>query len=107
VGDLVGRVPADGEEPITLRECREAIQEAHDYLARKGMEATRRASEVRSVRDWGIEIKRVKVRLPDGERPRLVSPRTEEHNLVEVMNQCATMERLLDVLGWRNTRARG
>jgi hypothetical protein len=107
VGDLVRRIPADGEEPITLQECREAIREAHDYLVRKGTEAVGRAFEVKSTGYWGSEIKRVKVCLPKGERPSLVCPKTEEHNLVEVMNQCATIERLLDALEWSQRAGSG
>lgn len=36
-------------------------------------------------RDWGTEAKRVRIRLLEGERPKLVSPNKEEHNLVEVI----------------------
>lgn len=85
---------------MPLQECRPAVQEAHDYLVRKRMEAMRRAFDVGSTRYWGTEVKRVRVLLPKDEWPELVSPETEEHSLVEVMNQCATMERLLDVLEW-------
>lgn len=100
MGDLVGRIPADGDEPITLQECHSAVQKAHDYLVRTGVEAVRRAFEVQSTGYWGTEVKRVRVLLPRDEWPELVSSETEEHNLVEVINQCATMERLLDTLEW-------
>lgn len=100
VGDLVGRIPADGDDAITLERCRSSVQEAHDYLARKGIEAVESAQDAAGTRYWGAEVKRVRVLLPNDEWPTLVSPASEEHNLVEVMNQCATMERLLDVLGW-------
>jgi hypothetical protein len=85
---------------MPLDRCRFAVQEAHDYLARKGMEAVRRAFDVGVTRYWGTEVKCVRVLLPSDEWPELVSSDAEEHNLVEVMNQCATMERLLDALEW-------
>lgn len=100
LADLVKRIPAAGEPPLTLRECRCAVQEAHDYLVERSIEALRRAGEVGGLRYWGSAIKRIRVRLPREERPRLVSPGAEEHNLVEVVNQCATMERLIDALEW-------
>ena len=100
MGDLVGRIPTNGDDPMRLDECRSTVQEAHDYLVRKGMEAVRRAFDVASTRYWGTEVKRVRVLLPKDEWPEIVSSETEEHNLVEVMNQCATMERLLDALEW-------
>lgn len=107
MGDLVRRLPADGDNPITLEECRSAVQEAHAYLTQQGMEAVELAFAVRDGRYWGTEAKRVRVRLPEGERPKLVSPEIGEHNLVEVINQCATMERLLDALEWAQSSASG
>ena len=107
MGDLVGRVPLDGDEPITLEGCRSSVQEAHDYLVSKGMKAVKDAQDVEETRYWGAEVKRVSVLLPRNEWPRLVSPSSEEHNLVEVVNQCATMERLLDVLAWAMTPESG
>lgn len=88
MGDLVGRFPAEGVDPAELEECRFAVQEAHDYLARKGGEAMRRAFDVGGARYWGSEVKRIRVLLLpyDEQRPRLVYSNTEEHNLVEVMN---------------------
>ena len=100
MGHLVKSFVADGNGRMKLEECRSLLQEAHDFLVLKGKAAVEQASAAGGVRYWGSEAKRVRVRLPEGERPKLVSPKTEEHNLVEVMNQCATMERLLDVLEW-------
>lgn len=107
MGDLVERIPADGDEPITLEGCRSSVQEAHDYLVSKGMKAVKDAQDVEETRYWGAGVKRVSVLLPRNEWPRLVSPSSEEHNLVEVVNQCATMERLLDVLAWAMTPESG
>ena len=92
---------------MTLEECRSSVQEAHDYLDRKGMEAVGKAQDTAGTRYWGAEIKRVRVFLPRDEWPKPLSPASEEHNLVEVMNQCATMERLLDALEWAQSGGSG
>lgn len=52
-------------------------------------------------------MKRVRVELPPDDRPRLVCEADVSHSLAEVMNQCATMERLLDALAWAQTDASG
>ncbi len=93
---------SDGERK-TLAACRAEVQEARDYLATYGAEAIRRASGSQGGPDWGSSVKRSRVILPDGPRPALISSETREHNLVEVVNQCATMERLIDALCWTQT----
>lgn len=100
MGDLVGRIPGDGDGTIPIGECYEAVREAHDFLARKALEAASELAAVQVQCYWGSKAKRIKVYLPKAEWPRLLSPGSEEHNLVEVINQCATMERLLDALVW-------
>ncbi len=55
----------------------------------------------------GSALKRVRVELPRDERPHLVRDANDQHSLAEVMNQCATMERLLDALAWVQTDASG
>ncbi len=80
------------------------MREARDYLATHGAEAIRRASGSQGGPDWGSSVKRARVILPEeGRRLALISGETREHNLVEVVNQCATMERLIDALGWAQT----
>lgn len=54
---------------------------------------------------WGSDAKREHVVLPVADRPQLVSKDVAEHSFVEVMNQCATLERLLDTLAWIDTVA--
>ncbi len=88
---------------LTLTRCHELLREAHDYLARRGKEAARRATLVENAASWGSALKRVRVELPRDDRPRLVREANDRHSLAEVMNQCATMERLLDALAWAQT----
>jgi hypothetical protein len=100
VAHLVDTFVASNGDRKTLAACRAEVQEARNYLATHGAEAIRRASGSQGGPDWGSSVKRARVILPEGPRPALISSETRDHNLVEVVNQCATMERLIDALGW-------
>lgn len=89
--------------PITLAACADQIRAAHDYLARQGAQAIDRAWVSRDVTGWGAAVKRIRVELPLDGRPELIAPDITSHSLIEVINQCATMERLLDALAWAQT----
>lgn len=91
--------PAHGDSSVlSLTRCHALLLDAHDYLARQGMDAARRAMLVDDAATWGTAFKRVRVELPPTGRPDLVRAAAAHHSLAEVMNQCATMERLLDAL---------
>jgi hypothetical protein len=92
---------------LTLAECAQLVREAHDYLARCGADAIEAASRAQGDPYWGSRVKRLHVALPDVGRPELIAPALASHNIVEVLNQCATMERLLDALDWAQTAASG
>src|ERR1022692_4838662 len=49
---------------------------------------------------WGSAVKRKRVLLGNGERPLLLKSAQPDHNLMEVINLCATVERLMDALAW-------
>jgi hypothetical protein len=89
----------DGDEKSILS-YREELQEAHLYLSESGALALRSAAELAAEGGWGANAKRVKVHLPETGRPVLIGEGIREHSLVEVINQCANMERLLDTLQW-------
>lgn len=92
---------------LSLASCHALLRSAHDYLARQGAEATLRAARVTDLAGWGSTLKRVRVALPGDGRPAIVRDDGAEHSLAEVVNQCATMERLLDALAWAQTPASG
>ncbi len=92
---------------ISLARCHEMLREAHDYLARRGAEAARQAALLDDTIAWGTRFKRVRVALPHDDRPLLMRAAEDHHSLAEVVNQCATMERLLDALAWARTDASG
>ena len=93
--------------PISLAACADQIRAAHDYLARQGAQAIDRAWVTRDVTGWGAAVKRIRVELPLDGRPDRIAFTIRSHSLIEVINQCATMERLLDALAWAQTPEAG
>lgn len=83
-----------------IRDCIEDLRAAHTYLVRCGKLALGRAAEELTSDHWGSDAKRTKVELPPPGKPYLVPRRLLHHNMIEVLNQCATLERLLDALEW-------
>jgi hypothetical protein len=94
-------------QPRTLAECFCYVKTAHDYLVAQGAVAIAQAVECRESVTWGTAIKRLRVEFPKEGQPEGVQPRDESHNLVEVINQCATIERLIDALTWIQNEASG
>ncbi len=97
---LVGSFVACGGAYKSLEDCYADVRDAQAYLSEGGRGAFGRAAALGGGERWGTEAKRIKVAFPDGSRPALIDRDLEEHNLAEVVNQCATMERLLDALLW-------
>lgn len=87
---------------VSIAECYRDVKEAHDYLSVQGAKAIELASGAAGSPQWGSRVKRLNVSLPQSGRPLLIDVDVKkfEHNLTEVMNQCATIERLLDTLMW-------
>jgi len=76
------------------------LSEAHKYLTKKASEALSLAAGSTKDGTWGTTVKRIQVAL-DGETPPPSIPNgIPDHNLIETINQCATVERLLDALLW-------
>ena len=99
-GDLMALV-RESTTP-NLRDLKKELVAAHDYLVK---EISQHHSTFRDSSKWGIKAKRDKVELPKKNRPALVSQNLESHCFVEILNQCATVERLLDVLDWVSENA--
>jgi hypothetical protein len=85
---------------LSIAECLAQVQVAHDYLVHCATTALQAVDFTQPDRYWGAKLKRVTVTLDAGNRPGLIDARIETHNLTEVYNQCATMERLIDALAW-------
>ena len=99
-GHMVGAI----EGPVPLAQVRAELQAAHDYLAEAARGAVVQLGGG-ALETWGADVKRVRVCLIGPPPPR-VSERAH-HNFVEVVNQCATLERLIDALGWAETAMPG
>jgi len=83
-----------------LAEVCDDLIAARNYLVKYGRLALVRAADIDATAAWGSSVKRVKVILPAEGRPDVVSSSIHQHSLVEVLNQCATLDRLLDALEW-------
>ncbi len=92
---------------MSIVACLEQLCAAHEALCQAGHEAARRAAALRPSASWGSNFKRERVKLtpPKEQRPLLLQNAADEHNLVEVVNQCATMERMIDALTWAASEA--
>ena len=97
---LVKRIETPITAPIPVSSVLTQLKTAHQYLVQLGVVALQSANGTDVTDLWGTQMKRVKIVFPSGERPALVSTDHEDHSLTEVINQCATMERLIDALGW-------
>ena len=91
----------------SLAKCYQRFKAAHDYLAQQGRAALENAWQVESVGQWGSQVKRVHVELPHLNRPLAIPVDIPHHNLIEIINQCATLERLLDTLLWAQSTESG
>ncbi len=88
------------DNPLSVGDVLIKIRKAHDYLVRQGIEALRTAQATEESPYWGAIIKRIRVKFPEDDRPDLIAPTIRDHNLTEIYNQCATIERLIDALEW-------
>jgi hypothetical protein len=92
--DLIGRVCDTDRHPLL-----EDLKAAREFLAECGAAAIERAVGVDPSGAWGSMVKRVSAQLP-AERPRLVCADVATHSLIELINQCATLDRLIDAIEW-------
>lgn len=78
---------------------RESLSAAHQFLVEAARETLPRLQQLPAL-NWGAAAKREHVAFPSGSRPDLVSAEIDRHSFAEVVNQCATLERLIDALTW-------
>jgi hypothetical protein len=81
----------------------EGLRKAHQFLVAAACATVPRLMDLPAV-SWGAAAKREHVALPKLGRPPLVSPAIERHSFIEVMNQSATLERLIDTIVWAETQ---
>jgi hypothetical protein len=73
---------------------------ARAYLACQGKRALIEATEIETAGAWGSEVKRRRVNLPPEPRRQVIPEAVTHHSLIEIINQCATLDRLLDAMAW-------
>ena len=88
--------PIRGPQPVEA--VREQLWEAHQFLVSAAKRTIGRFNAVEPA-EWGAALKRTKVELAD-DPPHLVRHASKVHAFAEVVNQCATLERLMDALKW-------
>lgn len=99
VANMSGHLVRPVRERTAPEALREQLREAHNFLVSAALATVPRLLGL-SRDHWGMEAKRKHVVLPEQPRPTLVSNGVTEHAFSEVVNQCATLERLIDALSW-------
>lgn len=97
---LVDSIDRPRENPVPVADVRAQLKDAHAYLVELGGAAMRHIDANTPDYAWGTHMKRIRIVFPAGDRPALISTTHETHSLIEVINQLATMERLIDALHW-------
>ena len=80
-----------------IPKLRQELIVAHRYLATAARSHVVNLNNL-ALGEWGRQAKRMPCILPEAGRP--AGMECPEHNFVEVLNQCANLERLLDTLAW-------
>jgi hypothetical protein len=88
----------------TIPETLRCIEEAHAFLTQEGNRhllalVGQVAGTVPSA-VWGQTLERKSVRIPQTGRPELMTSSPAEQPLAEIVNQCASLERVSDLLNW-------
>src|SRR5438309_458933 len=105
---------------LSLSDGLRALRQAHDFLVERttaGLDAKFDRTAA-SGSKWGIHFKRIGVDLPLDNPGRvfidsedrvltLVEPSVQSQKLVELVNQLATIERLVDALTWAMSEGSG
>jgi hypothetical protein len=92
--------PLGEETEIEIDEYISALQEAHHYLVakyRQHMEQMYRG-QLKPTSTFGRDVKRNKVYLSGDDKPTMVG--SDAQSIVEIINQLANIERLIDALIW-------
>ena len=84
--------------PCSLHQAQQQLIEAHEQLVACGRAAVEELKTVTPVK-WGSAAKRVRAILPR-QRSTLLNEANSDQSLTELINQCATVERLLDAINW-------
>lgn len=115
MGHLVERL-----EGLTLDDCLASLSQAHSFLHEcvKASYEDRFSHAIKKGNGWGSALKRVTVELPyeksrrhfmdsEGKCHVLIGEDVPNQKFAEIVNQAASMERLMDAIRWARTRESG
>jgi hypothetical protein len=88
---------ADSDGPVHAGAYMSDLRSAHDWIVERARGWTADVAEPPDS-SWGIRSKRIPVDLTGTDAPPLVT--SNQHPISELLNICATVERLLDALVW-------
>jgi len=83
----------------TIQNAYKHLEDAHTFLVEHAHPVLGSAARVAPDGQWGTNVKRIPISFPRTDL-RLLENDHIEHNFVEVINMCATIERMLDALLW-------
>lgn len=86
-------------KPAQICDAEKRVREAHRFLV-EAAKASVKDHRRHPTNSWGQLTKRDKVVFESAARPSLIGCEVHDHSFAEIVNQCATMERLLDALTW-------
>lgn len=86
-------------KPVQICEAEKRVRAAHAFLV-EAAKASVKDHRRHPANCWGQLTKRDKVVFESATRPDLIDGEIDDHSFAEIVNQCATMERLLDALTW-------
>ena len=92
-------------DPSTIAKVLQDLSVAHAFLVEAARRSIPQLGQA-ATGQWGVTAKRVSVSLPV-ERPELVPDAIDNLPFAEVVNQCATLERLLGALHWADKHLNG
>lgn len=87
--------------PLPIATVLEQLRAAHGVLVARAKQTARNIADLAERDRWGTDAKRELVALTaEDRRPALLVGAAEKHSFAEVVNQCATIERMMDALRW-------
>jgi hypothetical protein len=105
---------------VSLEDGLRALAQAHKFIVANAASEldSRRWKPTGSTETWGCDFKRIDIHLPNGHPDReftdsagwnhiLIGEALQRQKLIEIINQAATLERLMDALRWTMSAGSG
>ena len=100
--------PKELKSITTIDGAIDARKTAHKFVRRHAHQTLKKVACIEPNISWGSSVKRKRVKFPlPDQRPILLRYAADNHNLSELVNMCATVERLLGALVWAKANKLG